>query len=362
MSIDLPTALAHWESLLANAAQRGHALPQDADNALTTLIRDGQQTAPGFNLALGDLDRRVDGIEDELDAGWRDLSAVFEQAMSAAQVAGDGDEVRRLRWQRAGERRKADTLRQELAHAAQKVLVEARADAGRALHAAAARAWASPQACSACSAPIDVGAVYETTDFLCPRCRTRNRVEPSTEALAYLADDRVGALADEAVLDQLVGLEQARRRFTAWLHPLDDDFAAFETVARETWTKWAEALEPLHPGWDEARARREAARRLDETLAPWRSDSARDRRALLTRGCAQLRSGNQRETLDLAHAQPGGAVRLLEDLSVCLHEHEDRTVAWQCLALVHHAGRVTEDRDVWMRRRISELDEALCTR
>jgi len=337
-------------------------VPQAADGQLTALITEGLHASSSFAEALGDLDRQVDALEDELDAGWRAASAAFEQAMSAAERAGDPDEVRRLRWQRAGERRRADGIRQELAHAARRVAIEARADAARALHAEAASGWLEPRSCGGCGAPLEVGAVFSPTEFLCRHCGERTRVEPTAETERYLADGAVDALADEAALDDLVELEKARRRYTAWLHPINDDFAAFEAVTRQTWTRWADALAPLHPGWDDARARREAARRIDETLAPWRSDAARERRELVSAGSALLRDGKQREALDLAHAQPGGAGRLLEDLSASLHEHEDRTAAWQCLALVHHASRVPDDREGWMRRRISELDEALRTR
>lgn len=362
MSTDLPTALSRWEALLAAARHKVRAVPEDGDAQLTALITEGLHASASFADALARLDRAVDAVEDELDAGWRGLSAAFEQAMSTAEQAGDPDEVRRLRWQRAGERRKADSLRQELGHAARKVSIEARADAARALHAEAAAAWIQPRSCGECGAPLEVGAVYETTDFRCGHCNKRTRIEPDSATRAYLADGCIDALAEERALDELVELEKARRTYTAWLHPLDEDYRAFEAVARRTWTQWTDALSPLHPGWDEARARREAAARLDDTLAPWRSDAARDRRDLLSRGARMLREGKQREVLDLAHAQPGGAGRLLDDLSVCLHEHEDRAAAWQCLALAHHTNRVAEDRDAWMRRRIGELDEALRTR
>ena len=57
-----------------------------------------------------------------------------------------------------------------------------------------------------------------------------------------------------------------------------------------------------------------------------------------------------------------GASRFIEDVCVCLHEHDDRTSAWHGLALLHHVRRIAEDRDAWMRRRISEFDESLRTR
>ena len=362
MATDLPAAIHRWEARLSDVSQRVGAIPSDADGRFTQLIEGGRFREPDFDDALRDLDAQVTLLEDELDQAWTELTATFEQAMSRADLAQDPEEVRRLRWQRASERRRVEALRRSFEAAARRIEVEARADAARALHKLAVQEWSLPQSCSGCARELRVGAIFQTCDFKCPACGARSRVEPGPATRAYLDDSRVGALAEEAVLDDLVALEEARRRYTGWMHPLDEDYAAFEEVAKTTWTRWAEAFAPLHPAWDEANARRESARRIDETLGPWRSDAARERRGLLSRGVALVRSGNQRDVMELANAQQRGAVRLLEDLANCLHEHEDRGGAWQCLALLHHLSRMTEDRDTWMRRRIAELDEALRTR
>lgn len=362
MDAELDRALPRWEAFLASARHRTATLPADLDAELSTLITKGLHASPAFDEVMAKLDRSQTALEDDLDHAWRELSAAFATTMSHAEASGDADALRSLRWQRTAERRKADALREQLSVAVRKVSIEARADAARASHADAAADWAERVRCTSCGAPIEVGAVFETTDFRCGACGARTRVEPSEATRAYLRAERIEAIADEAVMDDLFALDQARRRYTGWLHPLDDDFQRFESVAKRTWMGWAEFLLPLHPAWDAVRARREAIRRVDETLGPWRADSARERREVLTRGCALIREGKQREALDLAHASRAGAARFLDDLSVCLHEHEDRGAAWQCLALTHHVARVPEDRDAWMRRRIAELDEALRTR
>lgn len=358
----LEAALSGWASQLAAARQEAADLPANADKRLTAMILAGRHDSSGFDAELRRLDEAVATLEDRLEAGWRALSGAFDAAMRAADERGDGEEVRRLRWQRAEERRRGEALRQKLQQAARKVDVEARADAARALHAEAAALWDSAAHCSACGASFPTGAVFEPTDFRCPSCGQVHRAEPDETTRAYLAEDRVGAIAEESVLDELLAVETARRSYTGWLHPVEDDFVSFERTVKKAWNRWADAVAPLHPGWDEARARREAAARVDRTLGPWRNDAARDRRQLVTRGFRLLKEGRQREALDLAHASNMGASRFIEDVCVCLHEHDDRTSAWHGLALLHHVRRIAEDRDAWMRRRISEFDEALRTR
>ena len=50
---------------------------------------------------------------------------------------------------------------------------------------------------------------------------------------------------------------------------------------------------------------------------------------------------------------------LVAQLAVSVHEHGDRNIAWQVIALQHHVQRVAQDRDGWMRDRLAALDAAV---
>ena len=362
MDAELDRALARWESALGTLRIRVSAEPANRDATLTRLIEAGESESEAFSSALGRLEEAQNTLEEDLDRAWRVVSAAFSDAMSAAEARQDADALRSLRWQRVAERRKGDALREQLGRSVRRIVVEARADAARACHAAAARDWETPATCGSCGAPLEVGAVYEPTSFRCGRCNAVTEVMPSPATQAYLRPARIESLAEEAHFPDLLEMEAARRQYAGWLHPITADFEAFEQLARRTWMGWADTLLALHPGWTPLRAREEGSRRLEKTLGPWQSDSATERREVLARGSALLRQGDQRGVLDLAHSRREGAARFLDDLSVCLHEHEDRGAAWQCLALAHHVARIPTERDSWMRERIGELDEALRTR
>lgn len=362
MDAELDRGLARWESMLSTFRIRVTAEPGNRDSLLTKLLEQGQSESEAFSAALDRLDGAQTTLEEDLDRAWRALSAVFSAAMRRAEAEQDHDALRSLRWQRVAERRKGDALREQLRRSVRRVAVEARADAARACHAAAALDWAQPFPCGACGAAIPVGAVHAPMEFRCWSCGEISRVGPSPATRAYLRPERIEALAEEAHFAALLELDGARRDYAAWLHPVTEDYEGFQRTARRTWMGWADTLLALHPGWDAVRAREEASRRLQETLGPWQSEPARERRQVLSRGSTLLRKGEQRAVLDLAHGSREGAARFLDDLSVCLHEHEDRGAAWQCLALAHHVARIPAERDTWMRGRISELDEALRTR
>ena len=197
----LEAALSGWASQLVAARQEAADLPANADKRLTAMILAGRHDSSGFDAELRRLDEAVATLEDRLEAGWRALSGAFDAAMRAADERGDGEEVRRLRWQRAEERRRGEALRQKLQQAARKVDVEARADAARALHAEAAALWDSAAHCSACGASFPTGA----------RLRAHRlplsllRAGPSGRARRddpRLPGGGPGAIAGESVLDE----------------------------------------------------------------------------------------------------------------------------------------------------------------
>ena len=210
--------------------------------------------------------------------------------------------------------------------------------------------------CSACGASFPTG-VLRAHRLRCPSCGQVHRAEP--DGHAYLAEDRVGAIA-ESVLDELLAVETARRSYTGWLHPVEDDFVSFERTVKKAWNRWADAVAPCAAGTRRGRAARCRAGRphagpLAERRGPG-SAPAGDPRLPPAQGGPAARGPRPRPRSNM------GASRFIEDVCVCLHEHDDRTSAWHGLALLHHVRRIAEDRDAWMRRRISEFDESLRTR
>ena len=63
-----------------------------------------------------------------------------------------------------------------------------------------------------------------------------------------------------------------------------------------------------------------------------------------------------------SHHDVAGMVDLVAELAVCIHEHGDRTTAWQVIALQHHVQREAGERDAWMRERLEALDAELALR
>lgn len=357
---DPSTALSEWQNALANALTAAAAWKQDLARAVAPFQTADDPAGPGLDDALTDAEAQLSGILDKLDHACRTLMERYETIMSGQ----TGDDLKRLQWQRAEQARTHRTQQAKLSDDGQAAIVAARAAAARALFEAATQEWDQPRACRSCGAPIVVGAVWEPTTFTCGSCGEKTTYEPAPSTERFYDGPSLEAICAEQALDDWRAMRDAERQYNALAHPLPADFEAFEASATQWATTTARLHSELHPAWDHQRAAEATRKRASDTLGAATSSDANSARQRFAEGATVAAGGDLTKLMQWAqsHHEVAGMADLVADLAVCIHEHGDRTTAWQVIALQHHVQRETRERDAWMRERLEALDAELALR
>lgn len=350
-------ALAAWQDALARARSSFATWLVDLNGAMTP-FHDGTelQTEP-LDEAVTGAELQLSGILDGLRQSHRTLMAAYDQGVAAESA----DAVQRLEWQRSEQTRTLRSQEAQLHDDGQKALTRARAKAARALFEAARHEWNQPRSCRGCGGPIVVGAVWRPTTFTCPACNTRTTFEPAPLTDRFYTGPSLEAICAEHALTEWDALRAAQRRFTALQHPLPDDFAPFQTAARAWATTLATLYGELHPSWGKSEVERATTSRTRDALGDASSRDASGMRVRFAEGAGVAAGGDLAKLMEWAqkHVAISEMPELVSQLAACVHEHGDRTTAWQVIALQHHVERITQDRDTWMRDRLAQLDAEL---
>lgn len=356
-SADTSRALAAWQDALARARDAFTAWKQDLDPALAAFCTADDPAGPGLDDAVTQAEIALSGILDGLRVAHRKLMAAYDAA-----VADQAPEVvQRLEWQRAEQTRTLRSQEAQMSDDGQSALTAGQAAAARALFEAASREWNQPRPCRACSAPIVVGAVWQPTTFTCAACDASTTFDAAPLTERFYSGPSLESICAEHALDAWRGLRVAQRRYQGLTHPLPADFEVFQTAATTWAAAHADLYGELHPSWGPAEVEAATTRRTQDALADAASDEAAARRATFAAGMSVAAGGDLTQLMQWAqeHASAEEVADLVAQLAVCVHEHGDRTIAWQVIALQHHVQRVAQDRDTWMRDRLAELDAEL---
>ena len=354
---DTSHALAAWQDALARARDAFAAWKQDLDRAVAPFQSGESPAGEGLDDAVTDAETTLSGVLDGLRIAHRKLMAAYD-----AGVAGQSPEtVQRLEWQRAEQTRTLRSQESQMSDEGQEALTRAQATAARALFEAASREWNQPRGCRACGAPIVVGAVWQPTTFTCGSCGEKTTFEAAPLTEGFYTGHSLETICAEHALDAWRGLRAAQRRYDGFAHPLPEDFDAFEAAARTWSATHADLYGELHPAWTADQVAAATDRRTSHALADAGSEDAAAGRARFAEGAAVAAGGDLGKLMQWAqtHAPGPEMADLVERLAVCVHEHGDRTTAWQVIALQHHVQRVAQDRDTWMRDRLAQLDADL---
>jgi hypothetical protein len=354
---DTSHALNSWQDALARARSDVAAWKQDLGRAVAPFQTTEEPAGPGLDDALTDAEAELSKRLETLETAHAELmaaydSAVTDQASEAAQ---------RLEWQRSEQTRTLRSQTAQMADEGLSLLVAARAAAGRALFEAATREWNQPRPCRTCSTPVIVGAVWQPTTFTCDDCGEKTTYEPAPLTERFYDGPSLDAICAEQALEQWRALRTAQRRYTSIAHPLPTDFDAFRAAATAWATTQAELHGELHPAWDSDRVAQAVTDRTREAVGDADDAEATAVRDRFAEGSTVAAGGDLAQLMVWAqencHATP--MTELVSQLAICVHEHGDRTTAWQVIALQHHVQQISEDRDSWMRDRLTELDTAL---
>jgi len=354
---DTSHALAGWQDALAQARDAFAAWKQDLDGTVAPFQTGEDPGGDGLDDAITDAEAKLSGILDGLRISHRKLMAAYDGA-----VAGQSPEtVQRLEWQRAEQTRTLRTQESQMSDDGQSALTAAQAAAARALFEAASREWNQPRGCRGCGAPIVVGAVWRPTTFTCDACGEKTTFEAAPLTERFYEGGSLESICAEHALDAWRGLRTAQRRYDGLAHPLPADFEVFATAARTWASTHADLYGELHPAWTPERVEEATSRRAQDAVADAGSNDAKAARERFAEGTAVAAGGDLTKLMQWAqtHAPGPEMADLVAELAVCVHEHGDRTSAWQVIALQHHVQRVAQDRDTWMRDRLAQLDASL---
>ena len=358
MAADVTRALASWQDALARARDDFASWKQDTEAALDAFRSGDDPGGAGLDEAVLEAESKLSAITGRLEQAHRALMAAYDSAV----VDQAPDTVQRLEWQRAEQTRSRHSLRNQIDDDAQATLISGQASVARALFEAASKEWNQPRPCRACGTPIVVGAVWRPTTFTC-ECGEKTTVDAAPLTARFYGDHSLESICSEHALDAWRGLRAAMRRYRSLAHPVDEDFAPLHTAAH-TWAKaHADLYGELHPAWQAEQVSAATDRRTADALGDANSDTAQAARASFTQGATMAAGGDQAALMRWAQteAQAAGTDmgELVAQLAVSVHEHGDRNIAWQVIALQHHVHRVAQDRDGWMRDRLAALDAAV---
>lgn len=355
---DLATAAQTWQDGLASLSAALDQALAEIGERLDAHIAAGEAGADPFETELIAAETRLAGLRRELDAARGDLEHAYTNALEAA----SGEAARAMRWQRFEQRKSGLALSKRMVEEGQACLVRRQAAAARALFERASEEWNEPRDCRACGAQIVVGGVWEPTNFTCDACGVVTTVHPARQTQAFYANGHLNSICAEAAFDQWVALQNALATFRKLRHPTPADFQPVEAAAA-TWASAVNTLRgELDPTWTGTEVAAQTAADARDALAELGDDDAQSRRVTMEDGARIAQSGDLGEVLTWARTLEDDPAGPVAQLAVCVHEHEDRGVAWQVLALQHHVQRITDDRDTWMRDKLAELDEDLRTR
>jgi hypothetical protein len=354
---DTSHALADWQTALARARDAFAAWKQDLQRSVGPFQTPEDPSGPGLDDAITDAEAQLTAILDGLRVAHRKLMATYDTA-----VAGQPAEaVQRLEWQRAEQTRTLRTQEAQIGDEGQAIITAALAAAARALFEAATREWNQPRACRSCRTPIVVGAVWQPTTFTCEQCGEKTTFEPAPLTERFYDGSSLDAICSEHALDAWRELRTVQRRYDALRHPLPADFDTFLVAARTWAAAHADLYGELHPAWSAADVAEATEKRAQDAVGEAGSADAAAARDRFAAGSTVAAGGDLGKLMQWAqeHTSAEGMADLVAELSVCVHEHGDRTTAWQVIALQHHVQRVAQDRDTWMRGRLAELDSEL---
>ncbi len=354
---DTSHALNAWQDALAHARSDFAAWKQDLSRAVAPFQTPDDPAGPGLDDAVVDAAADLSKVLDNLKAAHAELMEAYDGAI----IGQTSETSQRLEWQRAEQTRTLRTQDAQMSDEAQATLVAARAAAARVLFVGATREWNRPRPCRTCSTPIVVGAVWQPTTFTCGECGEKTTFEPAPLTERFYDGPSLEDICAEHALDQWRALRTAQRRYNALSHPLPTDFEALHAAATAWATAQAELHGELHPAWDDDRVARAIVDWTREAIGEADAQEATAVRARFAEGSTVAAGGDLAALMQWAqtNSEASPLTELVSQLAVCVHEHGDRTTAWQVIALQHHVQRITQDRDSWMRDRLTGLDTAL---
>ena len=355
---ELATALQRWETGRRAARQRFDESVGELDRILSKPIQEGVPDADRWARSIENAERRLGELRRGLEDAWSPL----ERAVTGALEATDADpqQARRLQYQVAEQRKRRDQLLVYMAREGRALIAARRSDAARALFAQARLEWSKPRACGRCSAPIDVGAVGEPTDFTCGTCGHTAPFGPGAATARYIAE--LDAVCDEQTLESWSAFQAARRTYDGYAWPTESDFEVVETAARTWLSEWVGVRKRLLPLGDDVDEDEETNRRVGAALRLMNADGAREERTRMGSAMRLAAAGDMAAVLSLVTDEQMEPAEFVGRLCSCLHEHGNRDAAWQSLALLHHVTGESEERNAWMQQRLMALDDQLRTR
>jgi hypothetical protein len=358
MSVDLTAAVQTWESARVAARQRFDEACGELDGILARPIRAGLPDANAWGRAVENASRRLGELRRAVEDAWTPLERAF--AASREAVAGDPQQLRRLRYKEAEQRRQRDQLVLFIGREGRILLAARQSDAARAFYALASAEWSTSRPCGRCGGAVQVGAVAESTDFSCSSCGHVAAFGPGPATTHYLS--ALDGLADEQSLEAWVALHEARRTFDGYAHPTEADFEVLTTATRGWLDEWTQARRRHHPLVTEEQRVGDRDRRVAAELRSVSGGTLEVERRRMGLAMRHAAAGDMGAILALAESERVDAGGLVRRISACLHEHGNRDAAWQTLALLHHIQGVTDERTAWMQAQLMSLDDDLRTR
>ncbi len=358
MAADVTRALASWQDALARARDDFASWKQDTDAAIEAFRTGDDPGGAGLDEAVLEAETKLSAITGRLEQAHRSLMTAYDTAVADESA----DTIQRMEWQRAEQTRSRHTLRHQIDDDAQVTLTAGQAAVARSLFEAASREWNQPHPCRKCGAPIVVGAVWRPTTFTC-ECGEKTTVNPAPLTARFYTDHSLENICAEHALDSWRGLRTALRRYQTLACPVEADFTPLRTAANNWAKTHSDLYGELHPAWGKAKVEQATTRRTIEALGTAASDEARASRARFTEGATVAAGQDQAALMKWAQTEAPAAGTdmggLVAQLAVSVHEHGDRNLAWQVIALQHHVQRIAQDRDSWMRDRLAALDADL---
>ncbi len=354
---DLTRPLATWQDALARARDDFGAWKQDTENALRPLAANRDESDDAVDTAVTSAESSLSAIRHALSTAHTALLA----AADAAATGQDADTVLQIDWRRTETIREWRQTDDQLADDGESLLVTLQAVIARALFEAASKEWNQPRPCRGCGGPVIVGAVWRPTTFTCDTCSQRTTFDAAPLTARFYGGHSLESICAEHAMDAWRSLRAAQRQFSRIAFPVPSDFEAFAQAARTWATVLCDLWNELDPHTTPERHLAAVKRRTEEALGESNSDAQQKLRARFAEGSTVAAGGDLGRLLTWATEQVGAenVAAFVSELAVSVHEHGDRTTAWQVIALEHHLQRIAEDRDSWMRTRLGALDSNL---
>lgn len=294
---------------------------------------------------------RVRGLQDKVRDAW---SKIEQEISQVIQDTEDSSECEKMYPVRSAEQHRGLQLIDDMERQTEALRIHKEAKAARLLKEVADREMQEPKICSHCGAPLVVPTPYKATSVTCSHCQAVNSVHPGIATGLYYQGGALHNLAQETALTEWQAQVQAEKRYKAWRHPLQEDWAQFEKATETYWKAYFSAMKKLHPDWTEETYERE----LNARMGQWRqlTDPHNEQHRQHVTSILELAAtGDRVQVIQWFRKNRQRPDSFSEEVLEAAHEHRLEKVLPLLLDTAHELSGTDDPKSDWIEEKRQDL-------